>query len=210
MSTDFTTCTVTKAGNIIIPKARMGFPALLEAREGQNGGKPKFSSVFLVPSTSDISILKKAVKDLFLAKYEDEKSIPDKAFNPLKQRGRDKVNAETGRRFFPEDLDDWFAFSASSVQAPGVVGPDGKNVTEGNQVYSGRWCRASIRPFWFEARDPKNNKIILNRGVSFGLQNVQLLDNDEQWGGMRAKAEDEFEPVGAAADGGKSGDSIFD
>ena len=210
MSIDFNTCRMSKAGNIILPKARMGFPALLEPKEGQNGGKPKYSAVFLVPASADITLLKKAVKDLFLAKYGDEQSIPDKVFNPLKQRARDKRSAETGNRYFPEDLDDWYALTASSTQAPGVIGPDGKNVTESNQVYSGRWACASVRPFWFEARDPKNPKVILNRGVSFGLQNVQLLDNDEQWGATRAKAEDEFEPVESAAGAAKGGDSIFD
>ena len=48
-----------------------------------------------------------------------------------------------------------------------------------------------------------------NKGVSFGLQNVQILDNDEAWGGTRARAEDEFEPVESAA-GATKGDSIFD
>jgi Protein of unknown function (DUF2815) len=42
-----------------------------------------------------------------------------------------------------------------------------------------------------------------NRGVSFGLNNVQLLRDDESLGGNRRSADTEFEPValsGTASD----------
>jgi hypothetical protein len=53
-----------------------------------------------------------------------------------------------------------------------------------------------------------------NKGVSLGLINVQLLDNDDELvvGGGRVNAESEFEAVeaveGAGSEGGSS-DSMF-
>ena len=89
----------------------------------------------------------------------------------------------------------------TSLQQPGIVDARGQNVTDEKEVYAGRWCVASLRAFAYDTNG--------NKGVSFGLQNVQILDNDEAWGGMRARAEDEFEPVESAA-GATKGDSIFD
>ena len=42
------------------------------------------------------------------------------------------------------------------------------------------------------------------------IPHFQILDHDEAWGGMRARAEDEFEPVDGASGATKGGDSIFD
>lgn len=51
-----------------------------------------------------------------------------------------------------------------------------------------------------------------NKGVSFGLKNIQLLDNDDELsiGGGRVSAESEFEAVEGAGDDSKSSDSLFE
>ena len=74
------------------------------------------------------------------------------------------------------------------------------DVIDDSEVYPGRWARATIQPFYYDTDG--------NRGISFGLENVQLLRNDEPiGGGSRAKPTDEFAPVDT---GDSSGAGLFD
>ena len=71
-------------------------------------------------------------------------------------------------------------------------------------VYPGRWCTVSLNCFAYDVNG--------NKGVSFGLNNIMLLNHDDSLGG-RMKAEDEFEaPEGsfAAAGGSETGDAEID
>lgn len=197
MSIDFNTCRMTKAGNIVTPKARMGFPTLFTPRTAPGSDKAKFSISLVIPDKADLALLKKAAAEAAKAKWGDK--LPAKMKSPFLKAA--ECEGDKGKHF-PEELDAWTVLRPTSLQQPGIVDAQGHNVKDEKEVYSGRWCVASLRAFAYDTNG--------NKGVSFGLQNVQILDHDEGWGGMRAKAEDEFEPVGAAADGGKSGDSIFD
>lgn len=197
MSIDFNTCRVTKAGNIITPKARMGFPTLFTPRTAPGSDKAKYSVSLVIPDKADITLLKKAAADAAKAKWGDK--LPAKLKTPFLKAG--ECEGDKGKHF-PDELDAWIVLRPTSLQQPGIVDARGQNVTEEKEVYAGRWCVASLRAFAYDTNG--------NKGVSFGLQNVQILDNDEAWGGMRARAEDEFEPVDGASGAAKGGDSIFD
>jgi hypothetical protein len=73
------------------------------------------------------------------------------------------------------------------------------------EVYSGAWYRAQVRAFAYENAG--------NKGVSFGLQNVQKLRDDDPLGSGRIPASKAFEPVdvpaGATGGSGKTATSIF-
>jgi hypothetical protein len=55
-----------------------------------------------------------------------------------------------------------------------------------DEVYGGRWARASVSVYWYDNT---------SKGVGLGLSNVQLLDHDDPLGGGRVAAESEFEAV---------------
>jgi hypothetical protein len=193
MSVDLTKCRVSKSGNIITPKARLSFPQMFTAKTPPGSDKAKFGCTLLIPPTADISLLIEAAKKCATEKWGAE--LPKKLKSPfLKAEDYEYEGYEQG----------WVVLRPTSLQKPGLVDASGNNVDEESQVYPGRWCVASLRPFAYDTNG--------NRGVSFGLQNVQLLDHDEPIGG-RARAEDEFEPVATAeagAAGGKaSADSVF-
>lgn len=190
--TDFTKCRVSQAGNIITPKARLSFPQVFTAKAAPGSDKLKFSVSLLIPPTSDIGLLIDAVKKTAAEKWGDK--LPAKLKSPfLKAEDFEYDGYEEG----------WVLLRATSLQKPGIVDATGQNCDEESQVYPGRWCVASLRPFAYDTNG--------NRGVSFGLQNIQLLDHDDPIGG-RARAENEFEPVEVATgtDGKKkSADSVF-
>ena len=71
----------------------------------------------------------------------------------------------------------------SSKTRPGIVDEDLNAVLDPTQVYSGCYARVSINAF------PYSNSG--NKGISFGLNNVQFLQDGEPLGG-RTRAEDDF------------------
>jgi hypothetical protein len=95
--------------------------------------------------------------------------------------------------------------AARSNDKPGIVGPNGKSDgIEPEHVYSGRWARMTVDAYGYDVDG--------NKGVSFGLKNVQLLDNDDELvvGGSKVSAESEFDAVEGAGDDSKSADALFD
>jgi hypothetical protein len=80
---------------------------------------------------------------------------------------------------------------------PDVVTPKGDRTytedEEADEVYGGRWARFSVRPYWWKHATG-------GVGVSFGLQNVQMLDHDDPIAGARVKGTAEFEPAEGGLD----------
>jgi hypothetical protein len=189
MSTD-NTCEITKAGNIKTPKCRMGFPTLFVPKTPPGSDKAKFSISLVIPATADITLLKQAAAKAAKDKWGDKQ--PGKLKSPFLKA--EECEGDKGPHFPPE-CNGWVVIRPTSLEKPGIVDATSANVNEPRAAYAGRWCRASLRAFAYDTNG--------NKGVSFGLQNIQLLDDAEPWGGMRARAEDEFEPVDAA---GKSSD----
>ena len=190
MTADFNTCRLTKGGNIITPKARMSFPNLFRPRAAQGSDKEKFGVALLIPPTADVKLLKDAAAKAAKEKWGD--NLPSKLKSPFLDAGdHDREGYDEG----------WLLVRASTLQRPGIVNAAGANVTEESEVYPGRWCLASLNAFAYDSSG--------NRGVSFGLQNVQVLDHDEPIGG-RSRPEDDFESVAdESAEVNESADSIF-
>lgn len=171
---DYNTCRETKTGNILTPKARMSYPNLLEAR-AMEGAEPKYSVSLLVPPSADLTLLKQAA--LKCAKEKWGENMPKSLKSPFldaEEKGEGKEGYEAG----------WALLRPSTKQKPGVVDARGANITDEGDIYPGRWCVASLRPFAYDVNG--------NKGVSFGLQNVQVLDHDDPIGG-RSRPDDDFE-----------------
>lgn len=186
-------CFKTEAGNIGTPKGRGSFLNLLVARAPRNdpGKEAKFSGSILLPPGSDLSLL---IQDAELAaRTKFGANMPTKLKSPfLKAEEYDYEGYAPG----------WTLIRCSTKQRPGVVGPDAKVVDDEREMYPGRWMVFTLKAFAYENSG--------NRGVSFGLRNVQLLDHDNPLGGGAARAEDEFKPAaGMAAGGGAPASSMF-
>lgn len=192
MSIDFKTCRESKAGNIITPKCRMSFPVLLEPQYPPNmtTGKKRYSIALLIPEGCDLTLLKNEATKAAKEKWGDK--IPANMKTPFLDAGKYEYNGYTAGATL---------LRPTTLNKPGLVNAKGENVTDEQEIYPGRWCVASLRAYAYDVSG--------NRGVSFGLQNIQLLDHDEPLGG-RARAEDEFAPV-EGTDGAKpaSADGLF-
>ena len=184
--------TVVKKQSLITPKFRMSFPALFtQAKPMKDGDEPKYSITCLFPPGCDLSNLQKAAVACAVDKWGDtarDKIAKGKIRSPF--RKQDEKEGMEG--YEPGGI---FIIARSGTK-PNVVGPNVQPVTDPSMVYPGRWARASLTTF---AWTHKTGGL----GVSFGLSNVQLLEDDKSFGAGRSKASDDFQPVDIGDDGGK-------
>lgn len=179
------------------PKFRVSFPFVFKPSKYDENSPEVFSVVALFPKGTDLSVMEKAAKEAMEKKWgTDQSKWPKGRRSPFR-----KVEEleEQYRAGFPPDAV-WIRLS--SKERPGIVDTQNNPITDPVEFYAGCFARASFAAY---AYDTKGNK-----GVAFGLRNLQKLADGESLTG-RAKPEDEFAPVedtGSAADG-VSAESLF-
>ncbi|MEE9366991.1 MAG: DUF2815 family protein [Dehalococcoidales bacterium] len=165
----------TKMNKITTLEFRASFPNLFEA-VSFNNGKPKFSVVMIFPKSTDLGPLKAAARVAAQAFWPN--GLPSNLRSPFRD-GSEKVDWEG---FGSETI----FITASTLRKPGVVDRQLNHIIEPDKFYAGCYARATINAFAYDQAG--------NKGVSFGLLNVQFLrDGDSLAGGT--KAEDDFEAV---------------
>lgn len=194
--------------SIRTPEAILSFPNLLVPRamkneDGSPAGKEKYSaSLIFLPNTPakfvnvgtmiDLAELRQAATEVAREKFGSK-------LESLVKSGKFKSPFRTdGEQWgYPEGH---VFIRATSLQKPGVVsryrGPDGQAQTLTDEevaelLWSGAIVRATLRPFAYDTAG--------NKGVSFALNNIQLLGHGERLDG-RKRAADEFEGLDDAAD----------
>jgi hypothetical protein len=200
--------------NLMTPEFRVSYPYVFRPQQpmagSDPGAKPKFSVTMLFPKGADLSKLKKAAEAAVMEKWGDKinDKTPVDPQNPatgtkgqqflakLRKPFRDQGEKES-EGYMPGAV----FITATSSQRPGLVDGANNDIIDETQFYAGCYARATVRVFTY---DKKGNK-----GVAFGLQNIQKLRDGESLSG-RMKAQDEFEPVADAevSAGGDAG-SLF-
>lgn len=177
--------------NIITPEFRVSFPQILEPRLNDLNGKMEYSLVALFPKGADLSALKAAAAAAAKEKWGDK--LPANMRSPF----RDQAEKEKDGKL-PAGMEAGAIFmSLKANQRPGLVDAKVQPIIDASDFYAGCWARAQVRAFAYDNKG--------NRGVSFGLQNVQKMREGEPLG-SRVRAEDAFEAVAGATE---SAGSIF-
>ncbi len=206
MTTDMKTCHIAKSGNIITPKGRLSYAQyLIEAQEktyeDTNKTVKSYNVNLLIPADADLSELKKKMGKIALEKCDGDKT---RAKTFVEKRFLDPNNLPQGGKPAGPEFDGYVLVRGSSSYKPKFAYPNGKAIPDeeiANELYSGRWARITLNPYW-----SANKK---NPGVFLGLQNVQLLDHDENLGVAIASAEDEFDAAEGAEEA-EAGSSVSD
>lgn len=194
-------CTKAKSGNIITPAVRLMWCRDVLKPGTRKGAKPtdeaKYSTGLLIPKSADLSLLKVAVKEAAVDKFGEKGAETIKPSKLPFKRTEDIPQLAELADEYPVFL------NASAKQKPQVVDHTMNPVTDEEDVYSGRWAKVSLNAYaWSHDEGGK--------GVSLGLNNIQLLEHDEQLAGGRASAEDEFEPAGVDNGSDGSAASVFE
>lgn len=182
------------ADPILTPEFRAGFISVFRTTSSKNAdgsvGKPKYSVRALFPPTADLSKLKKDAGQAAKDKWGDK--VPKNIRSPF------RTNEELDNPVVGIG-DDWIVmtFSANEDRRPGLVDRNLQDIIDEADVYSGAWYRAQVRVYAYETAG--------NKGVSFGLQNLQKLRDGDPIGGGRTPANKAFEAVG-----GGDAESLFD
>lgn len=196
-----------ETADVMTPKAKLLYPNLFEAtlmKGEKDPERARYGTTLLFHKSADLKAIQDAVlaaaTDKFGAKLKETKW--KKPFIKVTEDDQPKV----WRRLVSAGIDpnDFpVMIRLASKLAPSVRAPNGQKVEDEDQVYEGRWARASIRAFAYTHATGGN-------GVSLGLGNVQLLDNDDPLprggGGMGG---DEFEAVDTGGEGGNASE-LFD
>jgi hypothetical protein len=195
MPRDWNKCVETKAGTIVTPRARMMYPSIFEksAVRGDTSNKLKYRISLLIPAKADLSLLKNAAQKVLDDNMTAAKQKQHKIKTPF-LKTEDMPRLASLAEEFPVLL------RAAADFKPTVVNANMSDCNDEEQAYSGRWCVASLNAYFWEHATG-------GVGISLGLNNVMLLENDDVLAGGKVKAEDEFEAADTTE--GASASSVF-
>lgn len=170
------------AKTLILPPGIGSYVTVLEPKPDQQG-KMKYSITILVPKSraAELKPLEAAVLACATEKWGSKAAaILANAKYPVIKDGDKKVDEDGAPDPFYKGM---LYFAAKSDRKPGVVDAKRQPVYSEDDIYSGCFIRISANPFAYEYQG--------NKGVSLGLENVQVLRKGERLDGRKA-AEDTF------------------
>jgi hypothetical protein len=195
------------------PEFRVSFPNVFEPRKNELSGKMEYSLVALFAHGADLSALKAAAAKVLVDKFgPDQAKWPTGLRSPFRDQAERARKDPNGVPVLGSDgkpiLQDGHVAGAiflnlKSNNKPGLVDQNVQDIIEQHLFYSGCYARATVRPYYYDQKG--------NRGVAFGLQNIQKVRDGDPLGGRSTPAQD-FKPVeqpaGAPA-AGAAATSIF-
>jgi len=155
---------------LMTPSFRVSFPSVFTPSAGFDGQEAKYSLVMLFEKHTDLTEMKKAVEDCIKEKWGVK--VPKDLRSPFRDGDEKELDGYKGCVFV----------KASSKQRPGLVDKDLQPIISQDEFYPGCFARATLSVFAYEKSG--------NRGVSFGLQNIQKLDDGESFLGKVSPEED--------------------
>jgi hypothetical protein len=179
-----------KTGNTRTCPARLSYPNCFHKSKSDDGEyAEKFGATLLFPKMAKLDILDNDVKAAAAKKFGASRKL-----STLRLPFRDQGVKEGKLGYVPGNL----FFRASSDIRPGIYGPNGKPLTDESTLYAGCWVIATVNAFGFAKKGD---------GVTFGLQNIAKIADDEPFGGVNADPDDEFDDM---LDGSDDANEMFD
>lgn len=186
-----------KTKGVMTPEFRVSFPNVFKPKKNDLSGEDEYSVQALFSKSTDLSVLKKAAEAAMEKKWgADRKKWPTNFRSPFRlQDERAKTN-DDGKKVFPPGYEEGAVYlNLKTKQRPGVVDKNVQPIIDETEFYPGCYARATISAYAYDAKG--------NKGVAFGLGNIQKVRDGEPLGG-RMKAEDEFAAIEGATEGDAS------
>ena len=172
--------------NVTTPIGILSFPVLFTPRPRAQGGEPCFAINLLfdkaAQGTPAYAALKKAVAECINEKWGPGKAADRDFVKGLRLPFRNPQE----KSYKGYDIEGGIYIAPWSNNRPGLVDARLQEITVPTDVWPGQLARATVNPFAYHNSG--------NKGVSFGLNNVQICRADgERLDGRRSAAED-FDP----------------
>lgn len=187
------------------PKFRVSYPKVFKPEINKLSKQPEYSLVALFPKGADLSKLKAAAKEAIIKKWgADPNKWPDNLRTPFRDQKERAKKLDDGRRVLPDGYEEGAIYiNLKSKQKPGVVDQNVQPILDETEFYAGCYAVASLNAYAYDQAG--------NRGVAFGLNNIQKVADGDPFSG-RPKPEDDFAPIAGAetAVGGTEASSTVD
>lgn len=182
---------------LVSPEAIASYPHLFEPRPNMSTGAPEYSVSLVFEPDADLKSLKAAALEVAKEKFgsKTEALIKSGSLRMPFRDGADKYG------------EGYVYINTKCKAAPGIVsrfaGADGKpqKIEDPAEIYAGARIRCSLSPYAYDVSG--------NKGVAFGLNNVQKLRDGERIDG-RLSADSEFEALESADTSGTELDDLLD
>ena len=161
-------CVKLSNGDVRTGPVRLSFAFPHKLPPEKPGITQKYGSTLLFPPGVDISALKKDAADAANAKWP---TMPRGLKSPFLSQDED------ADRYAGYEVGGVLIRSTANQPVP-VVNASLAPVVEDSRIYSGVWAIVTLRAFAYDKG--------VNKGVSFGLQNVMLVADDTNIGGTAA------------------------
>lgn len=161
---------------VVTGKVRGSYVNVFRPRLNDMSGQDEYSMSLLIPKsdTATVAKIKAAINAAKAEKFPGK--TPANFRSPLRDGDEERGDD-------PAYVGHWF-MNVKSKNKPGIVDKDRNEVIDADEFVSGDYCRVSINAYGYDVSG--------NRGVSFGLGNVQVLAKGEPLS-SRARAEDDFD-----------------
>lgn len=164
--------------NVMTPVGMLYFPEFFTPKGNKNNpaAAPQYAGCLLLneiaTNTEAYMDMRRAVKAAIEAKFGQAKAADQNFLSSLRSPFR-QASEKAGETGYPgfEDGEVWFrAWRKEDFDAPGVVDLHGTDIVVPGDVWTGQLARFTLRAFAWENSG--------NRGVSFGLDHVQIIKRD--------------------------------
>lgn len=195
------------AKTLVTPEFRVSYPFVFQPQKSDYKDKNnediyEYRIMCIFTKGQDLSALKELAKEAAMEKWgKDPAQWPKPLRDPIRDQSEKAKNTD-GKMVLPEPYEAGaFFINLKTRQKPGVVDQALQPIIDTTQFYPGCYARASITAYAYEAKG--------NKGVAFGLKNIQKTRDGEPLGNT-SRPEDDFAPIEVAetSDGG-SADSLF-
>lgn len=168
---------------VITGKVRASYVNVFRPRTNDLSGKEEYSMMIIIDKADKktVGAIRAATEAVVEERWNGK---PPKGLRkPL--RDADKEAEDSGEKVEPH-LAGKFFMNIKSNQKPGLVDKQRMEIIDPTEFQSGDYCRVSMNAYAYDVNG--------NRGVSFGLNNVQVMGKGEPLGSS-TRAEDDFDDV---------------
>lgn len=169
---------------VVTGTARASYARIMRPEKNQLNGGNEYSVTLLIPKSDADTLgkLKAAAKAAIDAKFGG--NAPKGMRNPIKDG--DTATKSDGSPMGDEFKGHFFINTKCNADKhkPAVIDMEGNDLIDPDAVVSGDYIRASLNAYAYDQAG--------NRGVSFGLNNIQLVKKGQPLGAARQSAADEF------------------
>jgi hypothetical protein len=161
---------------IVTPEAILCFPNLFEPTGFEGSERKTYNCVLVFPKGTDLTALKALAKDAFAEKFPS--GTKGSTHNPFRD-GNEKADD------WGEHFRDATFIRVSSNSKPAVADRARRLLTDPESVYAGQIVKAAVHAYGYDTKG--------NKGVSFGLDAIQVIRDGDPLGGSGKAAINLFE-----------------